>query len=83
MLLFLGFLNFGLKCDVVGGREALFNPVRLSLLSTIYEESETLHKDFGKTFAFSSSALEAPEKDFLLGGDVTTKVVNIIFRIQL
>lgn len=58
----------------VGGREALFNPVRLSLLSTIYEESETLHKDFGKTFAFSSSALEAPEKDFLLGGDVTTKV---------
>ncbi|XP_058724669.1 RNA polymerase sigma factor sigC [Vicia villosa] len=58
----------------VGGRETLFNPVRLSLLSTIYEEGETLHKDFGKTFAFSSSALEAPEKDLLLGGDVTSKV---------
>ncbi|CAI8605690.1 unnamed protein product [Vicia faba] len=56
------------------GRETLLNPVRLSLLSTIYEESESLHKDFGKTFAFSSSALEAPKKDLLQGEDVATKV---------
>lgn len=53
-----------------GGRETLFNPVRLSLLSTVYEEGETLQKDFRKTFAFSS-ALEAPEKDLLQGGELT------------
>ena len=78
LFLFLVFtLNFGFKCDVAGGRETLFNPVRLSLLSTIYEEGETLQKDFRKAFAFSSSALEAPEKDLLQGGELT-KVFNII-----
>lgn len=77
LFLFLFFtLNFGFKCDVAGGRETLFNPVRLSLLSTVYEEGETLQKDFRKTFAFSS-ALEAPEKDLLQGGELT-KVFNII-----
>jgi len=77
LFLFFFTLNFVFKCDVVGGRETLFNPVRLSLLSTIYEEGETLQKDFRKTFAFSSSALEAPEKDLLQGGELA-KVFNII-----
>ncbi|XP_045808684.1 RNA polymerase sigma factor sigC [Trifolium pratense] len=54
-----------------GGREVFFSPTRLSFLSTIYEEGETLHKDFGKTFAFSPTALEAPQKDILQGGEVT------------
>ncbi|WJX10048.1 hypothetical protein P8452_00815 [Trifolium repens] len=54
-----------------GGREVFFSPTRLSFFSTIYEEGETLHKDFGKTFAFSPSALEAPQKDLLQGGEVT------------
>jgi hypothetical protein len=78
LLLFL-FFYFWLKCDVAGGKEVFFSPTRLSFFSKIYEEGETLHKDFGKTFAFSPSALEAPQKDLLQGGEVT-KVFNLVLN---
>jgi hypothetical protein len=74
------FLNFWLKCDVAGGREVFFSPTRLSFFSTIYEEGETLHKDFGKTFAFSPSALEAPQRDLLQGGEVTKVFTTLILN---
>ncbi|TKY55948.1 RNA polymerase sigma factor sigC [Spatholobus suberectus] len=48
-----------------GVRETCFNSRRLSLPSTFYEEGEALQKDFGRFFAFSSSALETLENDSL------------------
>ncbi|XP_027369170.1 RNA polymerase sigma factor sigC-like isoform X2 [Abrus precatorius] len=46
--------------------------VRLSLPSTIFEEGETLLKDFGRVFAFSASGLETLQHDSL--GREETKV---------
>ncbi|KAG4931043.1 hypothetical protein AAZX31_17G181800 [Glycine max] len=48
-----------------GVRETCFNFTRLSFPSTFYEEGEALQKDFGRVFAFSSSALETLENDSL------------------
>ncbi|RDX61363.1 RNA polymerase sigma factor sigC, partial [Mucuna pruriens] len=56
---------FFLSPSSAGIRETCFNSTRLSLPSTFYEEEEALQKDFGRVFAFSSSALETLENDSL------------------
>lgn len=56
---------FSLSSSSAGVRETCFNTTRLSLPSTFYEEGEALQKDFGRVFAFSSSALETLENDSL------------------
>lgn len=52
-------LTFGYNLyGLAGGREASFNPTRLSSLSTVYEEGETFPKDFRRASSCSSSVLE-------------------------
>lgn len=57
--------EFWVKYSAAGVRETCFNFTRLSFPSTFYEEGEALQKDFGRVFAFSSSALETLENDSL------------------
>ncbi|XP_054788741.1 RNA polymerase sigma factor sigC isoform X2 [Prosopis cineraria] len=59
-----------LSSSSAGGREASFNPTRLSWLSTIYEERETFQNDFRRASSCSSSVLETLHDDCLEDGEI-------------